>query len=232
MWDIILAIVIFIFIAATIMQIIYIRVNLAHYSKENAVNLIPRQADDSSKNTIRTYGLNVHMRHSLVIEEIHKINLTPLSLPDITIVICGTDIVSRNITYTTYEVVLVEKNTGCYKLVQDILTHKTRYLLLNSSVHLVHYDNDISEKIKTKLMGNTYVDNALLQSQEVLITVKLDNSFVFKEIEDTRTCHPISLVNFFDFINVAALSGGEEAMDLNSFSNTMYLPYIVLGFST
>ena len=233
MWDIILAIVIFIFIAATIMQIIYIRVNLSHYSKENSVNLIPRQVDDNSKNTIRTYGLNVHQRHSNVIEEIHKIDPTPISIPDINIVVCGTDIVSRSIIYNTCEFMIVDKNTGCYNLIQDILTHKTRYILFNSFVHLIHYDADISERIKTKLMGNNYVDNELLQSQEILISVKLNNSFVFKEIEDTRTCRPISLVNFFDFTSGVALSGGaEEVLDINSVSKTKYYPYIVLGFST
>jgi hypothetical protein len=235
MWDIILAIVIFVFIAGIIMQIVYIRVNLSHYAKENAVNIIPKQEGDTSKNTLKTYGLNIHAKHTLTLEEMHKLDPIPLSIPDISIVVCNTGIASKSIVYNKYKMMVVDKNTGCHNLILDILAQRTRYIVYDSGIYLVHYDSHISEKTKTKMMANNYVDNKLLESQEIIIVVKLNDSFEFKEIEDTRSCYPVSMVSFFDLTcgswQDTKIDDGSIG-DISTISNTFFLPFIVLGFST
>lgn len=231
MWEIILAIVTFVFIAAIIMQIVYIRVNLSHYVKENDVNIVPKPVDSSSKNLIKTYGIKLNVRHSMLIKEINKTNPTPLSVSDIAIVACNQGISSKDVIYNQYTVLVIDKNNGCHTLIHDILTQNTRYILSDSSIYIVHYSSEISEKLKNKMLGNTYTNNKLLESQEIIIVFNLSESFDFKEIDDNRTCSRISVVNFFDlFVNYKPVDTSYG--NIADISSSFYIPNIILGFST
>lgn len=233
MWDIILAIVVFVFVAAIIMQIIYIRVNLSHYAKENAVNVIPKPTDGSYKNLIKTYGIKTNVRHTMLIKEINKTDPTPLSVADIAVVACNQGISSKDVIYNEYTAVVIDKNNGCHNLIQDILTQNTKYILSASNIFLVHFSSDISEKLKNKLYANTHTNNRLLESQEIIIIIKLSHSFDFKEIDDGRTCSRISVVNFFDmFVNYKPEDSLSSYGNITDIDSSYYIPNIILGFST
>jgi len=81
------------------------------------------------------------------------------------------------------------------------------------------------------MLGNTYTNNKLLESQEIIIVFNLSESFDFKEIDDNRTCSRISVVNFFDlFVNYKPVDTSYG--NIADISSSFYIPNIILGFST
>lgn len=234
MWELILILLTLVFISAIIIQIVYIRVNLSHYKKENAVSLMPLEDKSGTKNIIRSYGLVLNLQYTGLLKKIIKMNHITVSVPDNTLAICNKNIESKNIVYTNFMAFVLEKNAGCYNLVNDILSGKTKYLLDEAGMLIVHFDNELTEKMKDSMRGNRQVDNNRLNAQEIIICLPLDNSYAFKEREDAASCSKLPITQF-SYIKTDSVNKPNASyftkLDVSKNVN-FSVPIITLGFNT
>ena len=197
MWDIVLTVSAIVFFVLIALQIIYIRSSLATYQKDkyNILSSGNTNVIGSVNNTIKVYGLDVHKNHTTIVNDTTKFN--NIAIPDNLYVLCGDIPMSKDVTFNKGVWLVLNRNEGCNNLLQDVLSKRTRYILIDNIIYVVHFDREHVETLRMNLDENQYVDKAQLSDQEFIYITKIENSFDFVDPANSKECTPISSMRVF-----------------------------------
>ena len=235
MWEIVLSIFAIVLFILVTLQIVFIRSTLATYAKEKYKILNNDMNIESITNTVKAYGLNINKKHTLYINDISLLKTDlKTAIPDNLYVNCGDEPVAKDVYFTGGKWLALYRNQGCNNLLQDILSKRTRYIVINNVIYIVHFDNEIVVKIRENMEADTSnsVDQVILQDQEFVYVTKLDNTFEFVDINDSAICTKTSSINFFKISpSPSTTTTTKTIIDDVTSSTTSDIPLVVIGFS-
>lgn len=219
-----------IILVVIIIQIIYIRVHLQAYKAEKVkeINQDSREVPNLS-NVVKSYGLQKHEKHTKLLNELNNVKNINFEISDISFALCNNEPVSKQVVYNKGIFLVIEKGSGGYNLVKDILNEITKYIVFDNKVYRVHFSHDLSEAARKVLMENTNTDVNILANQEIMVIIKLDNSFRF--VDNEPKCTEQSSYYPLVFRGIASTHNMVSNSTISSISSTLYTNMIVLGFN-
>lgn len=230
MWDIVLVVCAVLLFILVVLQIIYIRSALATYEKEKYKILNGGNTTlGSVNNTLKVYGLDIHKKHTTLINDATR--FTPgfdIAIPDNLYVYCSGIPMSKDVLFKRGTWLVLNRNEGSNNLIQDVLSKRTRYIIIDNVMHVIHFDRELVEKLRESLDTNSYVDKTLLSDQEFIYITKVDNTFDFADSMDSARCTPLSSMRVF---KLQPSSSSSDIITQIHFASAD-LPLVIVGFST
>jgi hypothetical protein len=234
MIDIVLAVVAICLFIAILLQIIYIRATFHTYDKEKyriwGSATAPDTGGDAS-NSVKVYSLVVHPKHTKIANDVALLNPSlGIDIPDNIYVMCDGVPTSKDVRFSRGHWLAMNRNQGSNNILQDLISGRVRYLLLDNTVFVAHFQKDAVSNLREALGQNANVDKPVLQDQEFVLLTELDNSFVFANLKDSATCAEVSGMNVFKLHP----SSGSSPQDIMRYIETSPadVPVVILGFST
>lgn len=232
MWDIVLAAVAVLLFILVVLQIVYIRGALATYDEEKYKILNGGNTTlGSINNTLKVYGLDIHKTHTALVNDAAR--FTPgfnIAIPDNLYVNCSGVPTSKDVLFKRGTWLVLKRNEGSNNLIQDVLSKRTRYILLDNVMHVIHFDKELVEKMRASLDGNAHVDKAALSDQEFVLLTKVDATFEFADPMDSARCVPLSSMRVFRLQPPSPPSPTGILSHVHSAASD--LPLVIVGFST
>ena len=218
---------------AVVVQIIYVRAMLATYEKEKVKYLSSAWTTEAGRgNTLKVYGLRVSRKHTIAAKDVAKLSeggAMSATLNGSMYVLCGGSPAAKDVVFKDGFWLVVERNTGASNLINDVLTGRTRYMLVDNALYVVAFDRESSESAKAAMRSSTGVDRGALEEQELLYVARADGAFSFRNAMDALTCSTTSYMRVFKLSSGTASASGLLAQVESAGGD---LPLIAAGFST
>ena len=234
MWDLVLCVVAGFLFVLVALQIFYIRATLATYEKEKykILNAGSSTLPGSINNTLKVYGLNIHKRHTTLVNDTTQFTAGfVVEIPDSMYISCAGVPTAKDVVFRRGTWLALNRNDGCNNLLQDVLSKRTRYIIIDNVLYVVHFDRELVEKLRASLDSNENFDRMLLADQEFLYVTKVDNSFDFAEPADSTRCVASSSIHLFRLQPSSTASLTNLITQVQSATGST-LPVVVVGFST
>jgi len=133
-----------------VLQVLWIRNKLtsiqkASYNHELDTRRLVSQ-DVDIQNRLQVYGLVLNCKATSVLNTILFESIKPFAIPKIVNIphVCGSVMKSLNVNVQKVGFLAVKTNEGADQLAQDIVSQKTRYIVINGQLLLIDYDSSKS----------------------------------------------------------------------------------------